>query len=88
MGILTTATGTFIPVPLTEEEEAQQINEMLQRGIMEKRATNVPYLEGVGPSKFDLQKKALKEAVRRKTEIEATKVRGKGTSAQGGMTSA
>lgn len=59
MGTLTTAIGMLILVPLTEEEEAQQLHETLERSTIEKKASNVLYLEGVGPSAFELQRREL-----------------------------
>lgn len=50
MGTLATASRTRIPVPLTNEEEQMQLTKTLQRSMVEKRASSVSYLEGVGPS--------------------------------------
>lgn len=49
MGTLTTGTKIRIPVSLTDEEERQQLKETLQRSTIERRTTNVPFLEVVGP---------------------------------------
>lgn len=61
MGFLTTALGTRIPVPLTIKEERQQLRETLQRSTVEKRMSNIPFLEGAGPSRLEVQRKALEE---------------------------
>lgn len=58
-----TTTGTLTLVPLKEEEEAMQLTETIQRNTVEKMATNVPYLKGVGLLGYELQKKALEEVV-------------------------
>lgn len=50
-----------------------------------KRAPNFPYLRNVGPSRLELQKKALEEVARRKVAMEAAKARGEGTSSHGGI---
>lgn len=52
---LTIRSGTLIPVPLTVKEDEAQIREMSERSVVERRAPNVPYLEGVGPSGLKLQ---------------------------------
>lgn len=80
VGTLMTASGTRIPVSFTKEKERRQLRETLQLCTMEKRVTNVPFLEGAGPSGLELQKKALKEASRRKATMEAVKAIGEGTS--------
>lgn len=54
MGTHITATGTGIPVPLIEEEEQQELRETLQRSTIERRVTNVHYLEKTGPLAFEL----------------------------------
>lgn len=46
----TLAVGTLT----TEEDEAQQMNEMLNRSTVEKMASNIPYLKGIGLSTFEL----------------------------------
>lgn len=84
---LMTVIGTLIPFPLTEEYEAQQINETLKRNIVEKRATDIPYLEGVGPSVFKQQERELQLAAKRKADLKDAKASGEGTYAQGDTTS-
>lgn len=56
VGTLTTKSNTRIPVPLTEEEEEEQLQlcETIQRSIVERRAPNILYLEGVRPSTLEL----------------------------------
>lgn len=56
-----------------------QLTKTLQRSTIEKRASNVPCLEGVEPLGLELEKKALEEASRRKAEMEAAKARVEGT---------
>lgn len=84
VGTLTTILRIRIPVPLTDEEEKQQLRETFQRSTVEKRTTNVPFFFGAYPSSLELQKKALEEAVGQKTAMEAAKARGEGTSSYGG----
>lgn len=67
---LMTATGERIPIPLTKEEDMMQLIETLQRSTVKKRTTNIPYLERVGPSELELQKKALEEAAKRKAAMQ------------------
>lgn len=50
--------------------------------MVEKKALNIPYLEGVGPYGLEQQRKVLDEAAQRKAMMEAVRVRGKGTSTQ------
>lgn len=50
---LVIAKGLRMLVPLVEENEQLQLRETLQRSTIEKRTTNVPYLENVGPSGFE-----------------------------------
>lgn len=79
-----TSTGTLIPVPLIEKEEALQLNEILQRNTVEMRDPNVPYLEGVGPLGLELQQRELEVVTKRKADMEAARARGEGHSTQGG----
>lgn len=86
VGTLMTSSRPLILVPLNEEEKAQQLIETLEKSMFEKRVTIVSHLEGIGPIGFELQKKALEEATRRKPEKEVARARGEGTSAQEGVT--
>lgn len=61
------------------------MRETLQWITIKRRAPNIPYLENVGPSKLELQKKALEKVVHRKAAREAAKARGECTSSQGGV---
>lgn len=72
----------MIPVPSTTEEEEAQVQATLQRSVVERRASNVPYLEGVSPFAFELQQRELEVAAKRKAEMEAVMARGEGTFAQ------
>lgn len=65
MGMLRTKMNTRISVPLNDEEE-----ERIQREIIQ--CTNIPYLENVGSSVQELQKKALEEAASLKTAKETS----------------
>lgn len=49
VGTLSTKSNTVIPIALNNEEEEFQLREILERSMVEKRAINVPYLEGVEP---------------------------------------
>lgn len=40
---------------------------------MEKRAPNVPYLEGVGTTGFEIQRRELEVATKRKAEMEVAR---------------
>lgn len=48
----------------------------------------MPYLEGVGPTRYELQQREIEVAAKIKTEMEAVRARGEDTSAQGSGTSA
>lgn len=62
VGEIHTKSRTVIPVALNEEEKELQLREALEKSKRERRVTNVPYLEGVGPSGLDLQRQALEKA--------------------------
>lgn len=83
---MTTTTGTLILIPLTDEEEAEQIHEILERIVVKRRASNILYLENVGPSALELHQRKLEAAAKRKAEMEATRARGEGNFAQKGET--
>lgn len=85
MRTLTTATGTRIPIPLTDEEERQQLQWTHQQSTVERKATNIFYLKGAGPSGLELQRKALENAAKRKATMETAKARGEGASSHGGV---
>lgn len=59
---------------------------MLEMSVVERWVSNVPYLEGVGPSAVELQQLELEATTKRKAEMEVARARGKGTSAQEGGT--
>lgn len=87
VGTLLMVFGIRIPVPLTKKEERMQLIETLQRNTVERTALPVPYHEGFGSSRLELQKKALEEIARRKAAMDAMKARGEGTSSQRGGSS-
>lgn len=60
----------------------EQIYEKLERSVVERRASNVQYLEGVVPSALELQHRELEAVAKRQAEMEAGRVKGEGTSAQ------
>lgn len=79
VGTLTTASNMRISIPLTEKKkEKRQLMETLQWSTGERMAPPVPYLENDGPSGLELQWRAVKEAAKRKAEMEATRARGEG----------
>lgn len=80
-----TSSGTMIPVPLTDEKEQLQLRKTFQCSTIEKRAPNVPYVEGVGSSGLEQQRKVMEKAAQRKAMTEAARARGEGTSAQRGV---
>lgn len=49
-----TASGMLILVPQTEGEEEEKIYKMIERSVLERRASNLPYLKDMGPSALEL----------------------------------
>lgn len=80
MGTLIMKFITKIPIPLNEDEEKLQLHETLQRSTMERRVTNVSYLEDVEPLGFEQQRLALEEVARLKAAKKTTFAQGEGTS--------
>lgn len=75
--------GNLIPVPLKVEEEEAQFRETLQRSIVEKCASHMPYFKGAVLSGYELQQRELEEATKHWAEMKDARARGKGASAQG-----
>lgn len=85
---MTIRNGNLILVPLTAEEEETQIMGTLQRSVVEKCTTHMPYFEKAVQIGYELQQRKLEAAAKCKTEMDATRVRGEGTSTQVIRTSA
>lgn len=66
----------LIPIPLTEEEEAQQLHETMERIMVKKQAFNISYVEGIRSLALELERKKLEATTKRKREMEMARVTG------------
>lgn len=65
-------------VSMMEEEEEEQLRETLHRSLVEKYTPYIPFFEN---QQVSLHQRLIKEAVKLKTELEATRAACVGTSA-------
>lgn len=88
VGMLMTSTRILIPVLLTEKEDALQLNEILQRRTVEKKAPNVPYLKWWDQLDLNYNKESWSRKLRgrrryRNDQREGTFAQGETTSLRG-----